>query len=38
MLIKGGLVVGEDREGIADVRITGETIAQVGKDLAAEPV
>jgi dihydropyrimidinase len=37
MLIKGGLVVGEDWEGIADIRITGETIAQVGKDLAVEP-
>ncbi|MDR2394737.1 MAG: dihydropyrimidinase [Treponema sp.] len=36
ILIKGGLVVGEDKEVQGDVRIIGERIAAVGKDLPPE--
>ncbi|MDR2632232.1 MAG: dihydropyrimidinase [Treponema sp.] len=36
MRIKGGLVVGEDREFIGDVRIKGEQIVAVGRDLPVQ--
>lgn len=37
MLIRGGTVVGEGRERLADVRIAGERIAEVAPDLTADP-